>query len=74
VMYRAGFEKPCFCGYKAVFGPERIRKLRQNVISTPLIDISSTKIRQNLSRGLEVQDMVAPAVVDHIKRNHLYSS
>lgn len=74
VMYRAGFEKPCFCGFKAVFGPERIRKLQQNVISTPLIDISSTQIRQKLSRGAEVQDMVAPAVMDYIKRNHLYSS
>lgn len=74
VMYRAGFEKPCFCGLKAIFGPERIRKLRQNVISTPLINISSTQIRQKLSRGAEVQDMVAPAVMDHIKRNHLYGS
>lgn len=74
VMYRAGFEKPCFCKYKAVLGPEQITKLRENVISTPLINISSTQIRQNIFRGFGVDDMVAPEVLDHIKRNHLYSS
>ncbi len=74
VMYRGGFEKPCFCGLKAIFSPERIKKLQENVICTPLINISSTQIRQNLSHGAEVQDMVAPAVMDYIKRNHLYSS
>lgn len=72
VIYRAGFPKPDFTGFDGLWGRRRIEKLQKNVIETPLIDISSTKIREKLAAGLDVTDMLAPAVADYIRKHHLY--
>ncbi len=73
-MYRAGFEPPNFAKFKALWGPQRIEKLQQNVIQTPLIDISSTEIRDRLAVGRDVTDMLHPAVADYIRKHGLYQS
>ena len=72
VMFRAGYNPPDFSGFVSVWGPARVKKLRQNVIETPLIDISSTKIRNGLAAGLDVSDMLAPSVADYIRTHRLY--
>lgn len=72
VMYRAGCEKPDFSRYKKVWGAERVEKLRHNIIQTPLIDISSTEIRDRIAAGEDVSNMVTPAVLDYIRRHNLY--
>jgi len=71
-MYRAGCEPPDFSKFKAIWGTERVKKLQRYVIQTPLIDISSTEIRDRLARGLDVTDMLHPAVADYIHKNRLY--
>lgn len=72
VMYRAGCEPPDFDKFKAVWGSGRIKKLQQNVIRTPLIDISSTEIRNRLAAGRDAGDMLSPAVADYIREHGLY--
>ena len=72
VMYRAGFPAPDFSIFSEVFGEARIKKLQQNVIPTPLVDISSTEIRRRLPQGLDVGNMLSGAVVEYINSHGLY--
>ena len=72
VMLRAGFQKPDFSRFEDIWGRQRIEKLGRNVISTPLIDISSTDIRGRLARGDDTTGLLAPAVADYIRRHNLY--
>jgi nicotinate-nucleotide adenylyltransferase len=71
-MYRAGCKMPDFTKFKVVWGPKRVEKLKRNVIQTPLVDISSTEIRNRLAAGREVTGMLHPAVADYIRKRGLY--
>jgi len=71
-MYRAGCKMPDFTKFKVVWGPERVKKLKRNVIQTPLVDISSTEIRNRLAKGGDVTGMLHPAVADYIRKRGLY--
>jgi nicotinate-nucleotide adenylyltransferase len=73
-MYRAGCTAPNFTEFKAVWGTERVRKLQRNTIQTPLVDISSTEIRNRLAEGRDVTGMLHPAVADYIRKHNLYQS
>jgi nicotinate-nucleotide adenylyltransferase len=73
-MYRAGCGAPDFTRYEPIWGPQRIEKLQQNVIPTPLIDISSTEIRDRLADGRGVTDMLNPSVAEYIREHGLYKS
>lgn len=72
VMFRSGCKPPDFSSLTAVWRTARIEKLRQNIIRTPLIDISSTEIRKRLAAGEDVSDMLHPAVADYIYKHGLY--
>jgi nicotinate-nucleotide adenylyltransferase len=72
VMYRAGFEPPDFTKFEALWGRQRIKKLQRCVVPTPLIDISSTRIRTRLAAGLDVTGMLSPPVADYIREHGLY--
>lgn len=72
VMYRAGCRKPDFARFEALLGPDLAAKLRRNIVPTPLIDISSTQIREKLATGEDVSAMLHPAVADYIASHHLY--
>jgi nicotinate-nucleotide adenylyltransferase len=72
IMHRAGCEPPDFSKYEGIWGIERVRKMQQNVVETPLIDISSTEIRRRLSLGLDVSGMVCPKVLQYIREHELY--
>jgi len=73
-MYRAGCKPPDFTKFRAIWGPQRVRKLSQNIIQTPLVDISSTQIRNRLAAGKDVTGMLHPAVADYIRKHGLYQS
>jgi nicotinate-nucleotide adenylyltransferase len=73
-MNRAGCKMPDFSRYKDIWGPERVEKLRRNVIQTPLVDISSTEIRNRLAKGRDVRGMLHPAVAAYIRKHNLYQS
>ena len=72
VMYRAGSTRPDFARFKGVLAADRLKKLQKNIIKTSLVDISSTEIRNRLAAGLDVTDMLSPAVADYIKKSRLY--
>ena len=74
VMFRAGCEPPDFAKFKDIWGAARVEKLQRNVIRTPLIDISSTEIRNRLAAGRDVTNMLAPPVADYIRKHGLYQS
>jgi len=73
-MYRAGFDRPDFSKLEPLLGRHRIEKLRQNIIPTPLVDISSTKVRNSLAAGDDVTQMLHPRVLSYIRENGLYGS
>jgi nicotinate-nucleotide adenylyltransferase len=72
VMYRAGFAQPDFTKYVSQWGQTRVKKMQQNVVETPLVDISSTEIRKRLSAGKEVAGMINPKVLHYIREHRLY--
>ena len=74
VMFRAGCEPPDFAKFTSIWGPGRIEKLQQNIIQTPLIDISGTEIRSRLIAGRDVTNMLHPSVADYIRKYGLYQS
>jgi nicotinate-nucleotide adenylyltransferase len=73
-MYRAGCDPPDFTKFDKIWGSERIEKLQQNIIRTPLVDISSTEIRNIIAKNGDFRGMLHPAVVDYIRKNGLYQS
>ena len=74
VMYRAGYERPDFAKFEDLLGFYCVEKLKQNIIETPLIDISSSRIRGILAADGEAADMLSPAVADYIRQHNLYRS
>jgi nicotinate-nucleotide adenylyltransferase len=74
VMFRAGYKVPDFTRFKNIWGTARVEKLQKNVVPTPLIDISSTEIRNRLAFGRDVTGMLAPQVADYIRKHGLYQS
>lgn len=74
VMYRSGFKRPDFTEFREHLGQNRVEKLDKFVISTPLIDISSTDIRRNIARGLDVSAFLPSAVLGYIEQHKLYLS
>lgn len=54
------------------FSADVIAQLRADVVETPLIDLSSTDIRQRVANGEPIDEMTPPAVADYIAANGLY--
>ena len=73
-MYRAGCEPPDFTKFQAVWGRQRVEKLQQNIVKTPLVDISSTEIRKRLAQGRNASKMLHKAVLSYIQQDSLYQS
>ena len=73
-MYRAGCEPPNFAKFEETWGRGRIEKLQRNIIQTPLVDISSTEIRDLIAKNGDFSKMLHPAVAEYIHQNGLYLS
>ena len=71
-MYRAGCKPPDYGRFEQLWGRRRVEKLQQNVIQTPLVDVSSTEIRRRLAAGENVTGMLDPKVADYIRLHRLY--
>jgi len=72
VMHRAGSKMPDFAAFEAVWGSWRAEKLRRNAVPTPLVDVSSSRIRRAVAAGRDITGMVHPAVAEYIQRRGLY--
>ncbi len=72
VMVRGGYEAPSFDKHLDALGPDRVAKLRKNVIETPSIYISSTEVRRRLAAEEGTGNMLCPAVQDYIRQHQLY--
>jgi nicotinate-nucleotide adenylyltransferase len=71
VMQRPGYT-PDFDRFEPLWGRGRVDKLKKNAIQTPLIDISSTEVRQRLAVGGDVSGMLHPDVIRYIREHNLY--
>jgi nicotinate-nucleotide adenylyltransferase len=54
------------------FSDDTMVMLRRNLIETPLVDISSTQVRQAAGRGEPVDSLVPIAVAEYITSRRLY--
>jgi nicotinate-nucleotide adenylyltransferase len=71
-MRRPGYPAPDFDRFEPLWGPQRVAKLKRNVIETPLVDISSTEVRRRLAAGEDVAGMLHPDVLAYIRAHQLY--
>lgn len=71
-MRRPGYPVPDFDRFGPVWGPERVAKLKQNMIETPLIDVSSTEVRRRLIAGEDVTGMLHTDVIQYVRAHNLY--
>ncbi len=71
-MCRSGLEPPDFARFEAVWGRQRVEKLQRNVLRTPLVEISSTEIRNRLAEGRDASRMLNKAVLAYIRQHRLY--
>lgn len=72
VLCRAGFDLSSFDILKGQLSTGHIEQLYRDVIPTPLVDVSSTQIRQKIALGEDIRALVPPKVWDFIRQNHLY--
>jgi len=71
-MQRGGYPPPDFDRFAPVWGEERVAKLKRNLVGTPLVDVSSTEVRNRLAAGEDVSEMLHPNVVAYIQKRDLY--
>lgn len=74
IMRRPGYDDFNLDKYIELWGEERVEKLKQNSIETPLIDISSTEIRYRLAKGYDVSQMLDEKVAKYILENRIYKT
>jgi len=72
VMYRGGYPMPKLDLLTGVLTPAQIEQLKTDVLATPLIDISSTAIRQAIAAGQDVSGHLPDGVWEYIQSNNLY--
>jgi len=71
-MYRDGYDRPDFTKFIESWGSQRVEKITTNIIQTPLLDISSSEIRDMLSKNQDPGAMLDPKVYEYIRENGLY--
>ena len=71
-MPRGTGEKLDFSGFDEIIGIDRRKKLEKHTLNTPLIEISSTEIRQRIAESGDLSMMLDPKVADYIVENGLY--
>lgn len=71
-MQRAGYATPDFDRFEPLWGRRRVAKMKQNVVQTPLIDVSSTEVRRRLATHEDLGGLLHPDVIEYIRKHRLY--
>jgi nicotinate-nucleotide adenylyltransferase len=72
VAYRSDSPLPYFEALNSFLSQEYLEKIRNNIISMPQVEISSTSIRNRIADGKSVRFQVPKNVEAYIKSHHLY--
>jgi nicotinate-nucleotide adenylyltransferase len=71
-MRRPGYPVPDFDRFEPLWGPQRVAKLKDDMIETPLVNVSSTEVRKRLAAGEDITGMLHPDVIEYIREHNLY--
>lgn len=71
-LKRPGYPLDDLDRVKAEFGEEAVEQIKQNVVEAPLLQISSTDIRERIRTGKSIRYMVPEKVRRYIAENGLY--
>ena len=71
-VFRPGYTKEVFKMLASELGAEQAELLKRKAVELPLMDISSTMIRQAAAAGESITQWVPPAVEAYIHANRLY--
>jgi nicotinate-nucleotide adenylyltransferase len=69
---RPGFEQPDLARLADLLSPAQVRKLKQYVLQTPLIDIGATDVRTRARAGRSIRYLVPEPVRQYILERRLY--
>ncbi|MGB2985025.1 MAG: nicotinate-nucleotide adenylyltransferase [Phycisphaerae bacterium] len=69
---RGGWEQIAWDELRTTLSEAQIAKLRAGLLDTPLIEISSTDIRERIRRSRSVRYLVPGSILTHIKKHGLY--
>jgi nicotinate-nucleotide adenylyltransferase len=72
-VFRPGYTDEVWQGLREDFDQDFIARLQANVLEMPLIDISSTKVREAVASGESIAEWVAPGVEAYIRAHRLYA-
>jgi len=72
VMARPGFSVDQLDGLRGALSAEQVERIAANLLPIPLIEISSTSVRERLAAGRSIRYLVPRAVEDYITSTGLY--
>jgi nicotinate-nucleotide adenylyltransferase len=75
VLARPGWQEQFASAFDAIgvcFGPRHAERIRDGVVEAPLLEISSTMIRERLAAGRSVRFLVPDPVAAYIRDHRLY--
>lgn len=73
IMYRGGLKRPDLERLVPAFGATRVGQLENDVLATPLIDASSSEIRDRIAAGKPVDELLPEKVADYIRKTGIYT-
>lgn len=69
---RAGWDRSAWEPLRAKLNEDQVAKLRGGFLETPVIDISSTEVRERVCSGRSIRFLVPDRTLDYIERYGLY--
>ena len=74
VVARGGEQKPNYSVLSDIFDDERVRQIRNSEVTVPMIEISSSEIRERIKHGLSIRYRVPLAVEAFLRSEKLYTA